>query len=160
MKQKGIKYLFVLPLIFGGILVFSPVWGSNTGTASITVTAPSSGSATVYINVDGTDHFSGSAITSNQIALTINTSATPAPTVTLTANPTSITAGNASNLTWTVTNATACTSNGTTAMPSGNWSTASSSSASTGVLNAIQTYAYGLNCTGPGGSAKSRHNRP
>lgn len=81
--------------------------------------------------------------------------AQPAVTVSLTANPTSTTLGNTSTLSWTVANATSCTSNGTTAMPAGNWSTGGSGTVSTGALNSVKTYSYGLSCTGPGLSGSS-----
>jgi hypothetical protein len=71
--------------------------------------------------------------------------ATPAPTVTLSASPTSIAAGSNSTLTWSSTNATSCTA-------SGGW-TGTEASAGTLSVSPANTTTYSLTCTGTGGTS-------
>ncbi len=89
---------------------------------------------------------SGSA----QATLTVsNNPALAPPTVSISLTPASTAVGQSSTLTWSTTNATACTANGA-------WSgTTATSGSQTVSQSAAGTYPYGLDCTGPGGSASS-----
>jgi hypothetical protein len=73
-------------------------------------------------------------------------SATPAPTIAMSADPASISSGGTSTLNWSATEATSCSA-------SGAWSGTKTTSGtqSTGALTASATYS--LTCTGAGGSA-------
>ncbi|MBI4033779.1 heparin lyase I family protein, partial [Candidatus Saccharibacteria bacterium] len=74
-----------------------------------------------------------------------SSTATPIPTVSLTANPTSITSGSSSTLSWSSTNATSCSA-------SGGWSGTKATSGSQAVTP-TSTSTYSLTCSGSGGNA-------
>ena len=72
------------------------------------------------------------------------------PSVTINATPSSIMPGESATLTWDSSNVDSCTA-------SGDWNgaQATSGSASTGVLNVVNTYTYTLMCSGVNGSASA-----
>lgn len=89
---------------------------------------------------------------SSSAQATLSVSANPllaAPTISISLSSASTTSGQASTLTWSTTNATLCSA-------SGAWSGTLATAGSLSVAQlAIGSYRYGIDCTGPGGSAGS-----
>ncbi|MBI3525508.1 MAG: DUF3443 domain-containing protein [Betaproteobacteria bacterium] len=124
----------------------SGAWNQAIGVSGVQATTQTvAGSYTYMITCTGPGG-SGNA----QATLSVVAQPPPAaPTISISLNPASITSGQAATLTWSTTNATACTANGA-------WSGAQATAGSLSVSpSAIGSYLYGINCSGPGGSAGS-----
>lgn len=118
-------------------------WSGAKGTSGSTSTGALTASTTFTLACTGTG---GTA--QRSATVTVRSSTTPAPTVSLNASPTQVASGGSSTLTWSSTNATSCTA-------SNGWSgtKATSGTASTGALTTPKTYT--LSCTGTGGTAQA-----
>ncbi len=123
--------------------VASGAWSGTKPVSGSEARGPLSANSTFTLTCDNGAGGTNSGSATVQVA-----SATPAPTVSLSANPTSVAANGTSQLMWTTVNASSCTASGAW---SGNEPT--SGSLSVGPLTADATYT--LTCTGAGGTAAS-----
>jgi hypothetical protein len=140
----------------------TPTTVSSGGSAMLSWSSTNASSCTASGGWSGSEPTSGSTSTGALSAtttftlacngpggnqtVTVNVSAPPNPTVSLSTSPTTVSSGGSAMLSWSSSNASSCTAS---AGWSGNEPT--SGSASTGALSA--TTSYTLTCSGAGGSA-------
>ncbi len=116
-------------------------WSGTRPTSGTENVGPLTANATFTLTCQDS---SGNSV-SRQATITV-ASATPAPTITLSANPTSVTSGGSTVLAWTASNATSC-------MASGAWSGSKATTGSQTIGSLTVASTFTLSCTGSGGNA-------